>query len=162
MRDNEPTLAAMRKLRAWRFIIIYFFQFYVCPGDKCALHTNEDCWKHNFNGAVRLAHVSSFLINTTSHNKSQSHHGLIKLQLVSKNLGKRKTKSLSGWKLKCCRSSEKLTIWWETRTKALQVIKHMVWFTTFSQRKIRRSNKIVTAASPVSVHLENGTTVIVP
>ena len=38
------------------------------------------------------------------HNKLQSHH-------VSKlNLRKRKTKSLSGWKLKCGRSSEKLTI----------------------------------------------------
>ena len=30
------------------------------------------------------------------HNKSQSHHGLLKLHLVSKNLRKRKTKSLSG------------------------------------------------------------------
>ena len=71
------------------------------------------------------------------HNKSQSHHGLLNLHLVSKNLRKRKTKSLSGWKLRCCRCSEKLTIRWETRTKALQIIMHMVCFTTFSQRKIR-------------------------
>ena len=72
------------------------------------------------------------------HNKSQSHRGLLKLHLVSKlNLRQRKTKSLLGWKLKCCRSSEKFTIRWETRTKALQVIKNIVCFTTFSQRKIR-------------------------
>ena len=72
------------------------------------------------------------------HNKLQSHHGLLNLHLVSKNLRKRKTKSLSGWKLRCCRYPEKLTIRWETRTKALQIITHMVCFTTFSQRKIRR------------------------
>ena len=42
---------------------------------------------------------------------------------------KRNTKSLSGWKLKCT-SSEKLMIRWETRSKALQVIKHMVCITT--------------------------------
>ena len=36
------------------------------------------------------------------HNKSQSHHGLLKLHLVSKNLRKRKTKSLSGWKRNAC------------------------------------------------------------
>ena len=72
------------------------------------------------------------------HNKLRSHHGLLRLHLVSKlNLRKRKTKSLLGRKLKCCRSSEKFTIRWETRTKALQVIKNIVCFTTFSQRKIR-------------------------
>ena len=71
------------------------------------------------------------------HNKSQSYHGLLKLHLVSKlNLRKRKTKSLSGWKLKSCRSSENLTIRPETLTKALQIITHMVCFTTFSQPKI--------------------------
>ena len=43
MQDIEPTRAAMRKLGTWRFI--FFFQCYVCPGDKCASHTNEDCWK---------------------------------------------------------------------------------------------------------------------
>ena len=44
------------------------------------------------------------------HNKSQSHLGLLKLHLVSKlNLRKRKTKSLSGWKLGR-RNSEKFTI----------------------------------------------------
>ena len=36
------------------------------------------------------------------HNKSQSHHGLLKLHLVSKNLRTRKTKSLSGWKRSAC------------------------------------------------------------
>ena len=48
MQDIELTLAAMRKLGTWRFNFV--FQCYVCPGDKCASHTNEDCWKHNFNG----------------------------------------------------------------------------------------------------------------
>ena len=38
------------------------------------------------------------------HNKSQSYDGLIKLELVSKNLRKRKTKSLSGWKRNACYS----------------------------------------------------------
>ena len=36
------------------------------------------------------------------HNKSQCHHGLQKLHLVSKILRKRKTKSLSGWKRNAC------------------------------------------------------------
>ena len=98
MQDNEPTLAAMRKLRAWRFIIIIFFQCYVCPGDKRALHTNEDCWKHNFNGAQTCTRQ----LVLDQHNKSQSHHGLLKLHLVSKNLRKRRTKSLSGWKRNAC------------------------------------------------------------
>ena len=70
--------------------------------------------------------------------KSQSHHGLLKLHLVSKKLCKRKTKSLSEWKLKCT-SSEKLTIPWETHTKALQVIKHMVW----SQWTLRRAHSML-------------------
>ena len=48
---------------------------------------------------LRLAHVSSF---SDQHNKSQSHHGLLKLHLVSKNLRKRRTKSLSGWKRNAC------------------------------------------------------------
>ena len=49
MQDNEPTLGAVTKLGTLRFIyllfiiIIIFFQCYVCPGDKCALHINEDC-----------------------------------------------------------------------------------------------------------------------
>ena len=70
------------------------------------------------------------------HNESQSYQGLVKLQLVSENLPppqkkkkNRNTKSLSGWKLKCT-SSEKLIRRWETRSKALQVIKHMVCITT--------------------------------
>ena len=68
--------------------------------------------------------------NFDQHNEYQSHHGLLKLHLVSKNLSKWKTKSLSG---------RKLTIQWETRTKALQVIKHMLCFTAFSQRTPRRA-----------------------
>ena len=126
MQDYEPTLSTMRKLGTWRFNFV--FQCYVCPGDKCALHTNEDCWKRNFNGVV-----------LDQHNKLQSHHGLLKLHLVSKlKIRQRKTKSLSVWKFKCYRTSEKLTIRWGTVTKALQIIKHMFYFTTFSQRKIGR------------------------
>ena len=102
-------------------------------------------------GRVRFVHKRRLLKHTTlmgtqtctrqlvldQHNKSQSYHGLLKLHLVSKlNLRKRKTKSLSGWKLKSCRGSENLTIRPETLTKALQIITHMVCFTTFSQRKI--------------------------
>ena len=128
MQDNEPMLAAMRKLGTWRFICL-FFSVLCLSMDKCASHTNENCWRHNFNGD------SGSLRD--QHNKSQSYHGLLKLHLVSKlNLRKKKTKSLSGWKLKSCRSSENLTIRPETLTKALQIITHMVCFTTFSQRKI--------------------------
>ena len=128
MQDIELTLAAMRKLGTWRFIYL-FFSVLCLSMDKCASHTNENCWRHNFNGD------SGSLLD--QHNKSQSYHGLLKLNLVSKlNLRKRKTKSLSGWKLRC-RKSEKFTIRWEILTTALQVIKHIVCFTTFSQRKIR-------------------------
>ena len=131
MQDNEPTLAAVRKLGTWRF---NFFLVLCLP-----------------RGQVHFAHKRRLLKTTTlmgtqtctrqlvldQHNKSQSHHGLLKLHLVSKlNLRKRKTKSLSGWKLRC-RNSEKFTIRWEILTTALQVIKHIVCFTTFSQRKIR-------------------------
>ena len=131
MQDNEPTLAAVRKLGTWRF---NFFLVLCLP-----------------RGQVHFAHKRRLLKTTTlmgtqtctrqlvldQHNKSQSHHGLLKLHLVSKlNLRKRKTKSLSGWKLRC-RKSEKFTIRWEILTTALQVIKHIVCFTTFSQRKIR-------------------------
>ena len=128
MQDIELTLVAMRKLGTWRFIYL-FFSVLCLSMDKCASHTNENCWRHNFNGD------SGSLLD--QHNKSQSYHGLLKLHLVSKlNLRKRKTKSLSGWKLRC-RKSEKSTIRWEILTTALQVIKHIVCFTTFSQRKIR-------------------------
>ena len=128
MQDIELTLAAMRKLGTWRFICL-FFSVLCLSMDKRASHTNENCWRHNFNGD------SGSLLD--QHNKSQSYHGLLKLHLISKlNLRKRKTKSLSGWKLRC-RKSEKFTIRWEILTTALQVIKHIVCFTTFSQRKIR-------------------------
>ena len=131
MQDNEPTLAAVRKLGTWRF---NFFLVLCLP-----------------RGQVHFAHKRRLLKTTTlmgtqtctrqlvldQHNKSQSHHGLLKLHLVSKlNLRKRKTKSLSGWKLRL-RNSEKNTVRWETLTTALQVIKHIFCFTTFSQRKIR-------------------------
>ena len=132
MQDNEPTLAAMRKLETWRFI--FFFSVMSVQGTS-ALLTQKKIVE---NTTLMGTQTCTRQLVLDQHNKSQSHHGLIKLHLVSKNLGKRKTKSLSGWKLKCCRTFEKLTIRWETSTKALQVIKHMVWFTTFSQRKIRR------------------------
>ena len=85
--------------------------FSLCPGDKCASRTNEDCWKHNFNGYSDL-HTSAHFRSTQQGNSSW----LTEFHLVSENLCKRKTKSLSGWKLECT-SSEKLTIRWETRTK---------------------------------------------
>ena len=116
------------------FYFIFFFQCYVCPEDKSASHTNEDCWK-----TLMGTETCTRQLVLDQHNKSQSHHGLLKLHLVSKlDIRKRKTKSLSGWKLKCRRSSEKLNIRRETLTKALQIITHMVCFRTFSQRKIQR------------------------
>ena len=138
MQDIELTLAAMRKLGTWRLFIFLFFFFFsvmsVLGLSKLRTQTKIFLLKTQ---PMKTQTCTRQLV-LDQHNKSQSHHGLIKLHLVSKNLGKRKTKSLSGWKLKCCRTFEKLTIRWETSTKALQVIKHMVWFTTFSQRKIRR------------------------
>ena len=92
MQDNEPTLAAMRKLRAWRFIIIIFFQFYVCPGDKCASHTNEDCWKHNFNGDSDL-HTSARSWSTQQVTISS---WLTKTSPCNINLRKRRTNHCRG------------------------------------------------------------------
>ena len=162
MQDNEPTLAAVRKLGTWRF---NFFLVLCLP-----------------RGQVHFAHKRRLLKTTTlmgtqtctrqlvldQHNKSQSRHGLLKLHLVSKlNLRKRKTKSLSGWKLKC-RSSKKFTIRWETRTEALQVIKHIVCFTTFLRRKIQDSKQncycCLASFRTFKILLVNGlnTSVIVP
>ena len=117
-------------------------------------------------GRVRFVHKRRLLKHTTlmgtqtctrqlvldQHNKSQSYRGLLKLHLVSKlNLRKRKTKSLSGWKLKSW-SSENLTIRPETLTKALQIITHMVCFTTHCQKlgtrwRLRVRTKAIMAAN---------------
>ena len=128
MQDIELTLAAMRKMGTWRFIYLFFFSVMSVQGQVRFAHKRK-LLKTQLNGD------SGSLLD--QHNKSQSYHGLLKLHLVSKlNLRKRKTISLSGWKLRC-RISEKFTIRWEILTTALQVIKHIVCFTTFSQRKIR-------------------------
>ena len=146
MQDYEPTLAAMGKLGTWRFI--FFFSVMSVQGTS-ALRTQTRIVENTTLKGIQTYRRELVL---DQHNKSQFHHGF-KLHLVSKNLRKRKTKSLSGWKLKCYRSSEKLTIRWETVTKALQIIKHMFYFTTFSQRKIRRfETKLLL---PVSVHLKD-------
>ena len=132
MQDNEPTLGAMRKLRTWRF----FFFSVLClhSGWTSALRTQTKIVE---NATLMGTQTCTRQLVLDQHNKSQSHHGLLKLHLVSKlNLRKRKTKSLSGWKLRL-RNSEKNTVRWETLTTALQVIKHIFCFTTFSQRKIR-------------------------
>ena len=132
MQDYEPTLAAMRKLGTWRF---HFFFFSVMSVQG----TSALCTQTKIVGNTTLMGTQTCTrqLVLDQHNKSQSYHGLLKLHLVSKlNLRKRKTKSLSGWKLKSCRSSENLTIRPETLTKALQIITHMVCFTTFSRRKI--------------------------
>ena len=130
MQDNEPMLAAMRKLGTWRFSL--FFSVMSVQGTS-ALRAQTKIVE---NAPLMGTQTCTRQLVLDQHNKSQSHHGLLKLHLVSKlNLRKRKTKSLSGWKLGC-RNSEKFTIRWETLT-ALQVIKHIVCFTTFSQRKIR-------------------------
>ena len=124
MQDNEPTLAAMRKLGTWRFL--FFFSVMSVQGTS-ALCTQTKIVE---NTTLMVTQTRTRQLVLDQHNKLQSHH-------VSKlNLRKRKTKSLSGWKLRC-RKSEKFTIRWEILTTALQVIKHIVCFTTFSQRKIR-------------------------
>ena len=133
MQDIEPTRAAMRN---WELegLIFFFFSVMSVQGTS-ALRTQTKVVE---NTTLMRTQTCTRQLVLDQHNKSQSHHGLLKLHLVSKlNLRQRKTKSLLGWKLKCCRSSEKLTIRWETLTTALQVIKHIVCFTTFSQRKIR-------------------------
>ena len=48
------------------------------------------------NTTLMGAHTCTRQLVLDQHNKSQCHHGLQKLHLVSKNLRKRKTKSLSG------------------------------------------------------------------
>ena len=136
MQDNEPTLAAMRKLRAWRFIIIIFFCNVMSVQGTSALCTQKKIVE---NTTLMGTQTCTRQLVLDQHNKSQSHHGFLKLHLaiVSKNLRKRNTESLSWWKLKCATVARKNFIQWETSTKALQVIKHIVCFTTFSQRKIR-------------------------
>ena len=131
MQDYEPTLAAMKKLGTWRFSL--FFNVMSVQGTNAPRAQT----KIVENATLMGTQTCTRQLVLDQHNKSQSHHGLLKLHLVSKlNLRKRKTKSLSGWKLRC-RKSEKFTIRWEILTTALQVIKHIVCFTTFSQRKIR-------------------------
>ena len=131
MQDNEPTLGAVTKLGTWRFIyllfiIIIFFSVMSVQGTS-ALCTQTKIVE---NTTLMVTQTRTRQLVLDQHNKLQSHH-------VSKlNLRKRKTKSLSGWKLKCGRSSEKLTIRWETLTKVLEIIKHIVCFTTSSQQKI--------------------------
>ena len=105
MQDNEPTLGAVRKLGTRRFIylfiIIFFFSVLCMFRGKRALCTQTKIVE---NTTLMVTQTRTRQLVLDQHNKLQSHH-------VSKlNLRKRKTKSLSGWKLKCCRSSEKLTI----------------------------------------------------
>ena len=92
MPDIEPTRAAMRKLGTWRFI--FFFSVMSVQGTS-ALRTQTKIVE---NTTLMVTQTYTRQLVLDQHNKSQSHHGLIKLHLVSKlNLRKRKTKSLSGW-----------------------------------------------------------------
>ena len=99
MQDNEPTIAAMRKLRAWRFIIIIFFSMLCLSRGPSALCTQT---KIVGNTTLMGTQTCTGQLVLDQHNKTQSHHGLLKLHLVSKNLRKRRTKSLSGWKRNAC------------------------------------------------------------
>ena len=106
MQDIEPTRAAMRN---WELegLIFFFFSVMSVQGTS-ALRTQTKIVE---NTTLMVTQTCTRQLVLDQHNKSQSHHGLLKLHLVSKlNLRKRKTKSLLGRKLKCCRSSEKFTI----------------------------------------------------
>ena len=106
MQDIEPTRAAMRN---WELegLIFFFFSVMSVQGTS-ALRTQTKIVE---NTTLMVTQTCTRQLVLDQHNKSQSYHGLLKLHLVSKlNLRKRKTKSLSGWKLKCCRSSEKLSL----------------------------------------------------
>ena len=129
----SPRLLQWENWELEGLLLLFFFNFMSVQGTS-ALRTQTKIVE---NTTLMVTQTCTRQLVLDQHNKSQSYHGLLKLHLVSKlNLRKRKTKSLSGWKLRC-RNSEKFTIRWEILTTALQVIKHIVCFTTFSQRKIR-------------------------
>ena len=71
MQDNEPTLAAMRKLRARRFIIIFFFNFMSVQGTS-ALRTQSKIVE---NTTLMVTQTCTRQLVLDQHNKSQSHHG---------------------------------------------------------------------------------------
>ena len=71
MQDNEPTLAAMRKLRARRFIIIFFFNFMSVQGTS-ALRTQRKIVE---NTTLMVTQTCTGQLVLDQHNKSQSHHG---------------------------------------------------------------------------------------
>ena len=128
----SPRLLQWENWELEDLLLLFFFNFMSVQGTS-ALRTQRKIVE---NTTLMVTQTCTRQLVLDQHNKSQSYHGLLKLHLVSKlNLRKRKTKSLSGWKLRS-RKSEKFTIRWEILT-ALQVIKHIVCFTTFSQRKIR-------------------------
>ena len=68
MQDNEPTLAAMRKLRARRFIIIFFFNFMSVQGTSALRKIAE-------NTTLMVTQTCTRQLVLDQHNKSQSHHG---------------------------------------------------------------------------------------
>ena len=95
---------------------------------------------HNFNGDSCTRQLV-----LDQHNKSQSYHGLLKLHLVSKlNLRKRKTKSLSGWKLKSCRSSENLSFFGEKLSDQIVTdnYAHGLFHDVFTKKDLMTRNKI--------------------
>ena len=72
MQDNEPTLAAMRKLRARRFIIIFFFFNFMSVQGTRALRTQRKIVE---NTTLMVTQTCTRQLVLDQHNKSQSHHG---------------------------------------------------------------------------------------
>ena len=128
----SPRLLQWENWELEGLLLLFFFNFMPVQGTS-ALRTQTNIVE---NTTLMVTQTCTRQLVLDQHNKLQSHHGLLNWNW-NWTYDEEKTKSLLGWKLKCCRSSEQLTIRCETLTKALQVIKHIVCFTTFSQRKIR-------------------------
>ena len=101
----SPRLLQWENWELEGLLLLFFFNV-MSVQETSALCTQKKIVENTTLMGLRLAHVSSF---SDQHNKSQSHHGLLKLHLVSKNLRKRRTKSLSGWKRNACYATSKLS-----------------------------------------------------
>ena len=118
--NNQSGYFAQKRLSIFEWL--YFSKKCFFPSRSCFYRGEK--WGRDKKRSIEPAKISAGNTLVTSHGWQHRSDFLPK---------KRNTKSLSGWKLKST-STEKLIIQWETRTKALHVIKHMVCITTFSQR----------------------------
>ena len=94
----NPRLLQWENWELEGLLLLFFFNVMSVQGEKSALHTKEDCWKHNFNGAQTC--TRQLVLGSTQQVTISS--WLTKTSPCYKNLRKRRTKSLSGWKRNAC------------------------------------------------------------